>query len=191
MLIASSSFGGIHQHRPNSSSSLLANDDFCFTSSNGSVIPPGSISKNLSPEFSHGSQPSNQKNMSMKIPSTNDMDAVKINGMSTTIQSEVILSNNERNSNSPQNNCEETINLITKNIAEINSEDSQRKQTLQMIKIPTSIKGCKNKFKRGELSFRDLVDVVLIPSRNEFRAACCDLWWTRNDFMKNQQATIR
>lgn len=56
--------------------------------------------------------------------------------------------------------------------------------------MPKAKIGCKKKFKRGALSFRDLVDVVLIPSRNEFRAACCDLWWTRNDFLQNQQATI-
>lgn len=44
---------------------------------------------------------------------------------------------------------------------------------------------------RPGLSFNELAEVVLIPSRGELRGVSCDLWWSRNDFLLNQQETIR
>lgn len=38
------------------------------------------------------------------------------------------------------------------------------------------------------LNFNNFLKVVLIPCRDEFRKAQCDLWWTGNDFMNFKQA---
>ena len=43
---------------------------------------------------------------------------------------------------------------------------------------------------KKRLTFRESVDVALIPSRTEFKAASCDLWWSREQFNANQNATL-
>lgn len=44
---------------------------------------------------------------------------------------------------------------------------------------------------RASLSFKELVDVVLIPSRKELKSVSSELWWSREDFNANQDATLR
>ena len=43
---------------------------------------------------------------------------------------------------------------------------------------------------KKRLTFKESVDVALIPSRTEFKAASCDLWWSREQFNANQNATL-
>ena len=43
---------------------------------------------------------------------------------------------------------------------------------------------------KKRLTFKESVDVALIPSRTEFKAASCDLWWSRDQFNANQNATL-
>ena len=48
----------------------------------------------------------------------------------------------------------------------------------------------KSSLTKKRLTFRESVDVALIPSRTEFKAASCDLWWSREQLNANQNATL-
>lgn len=41
----------------------------------------------------------------------------------------------------------------------------------------------------SRVSFKDSVEVVLAPTREEFKKANCDLWWSRNDYLTFQNTS--
>mmetsp|Transcript_4944 Transcript_4944/g.6812 ORF Transcript_4944/g.6812 Transcript_4944/m.6812 type:complete len:389 (-) Transcript_4944:227-1393(-) len=187
MLIASSSFGDLH--RPSSSSSIATDDFGSFHESCSCTMMP----KNYMPEISHCLNTSNQikcaEIITVNIPCNETGNVIK---SETTRILSVEVQTDERNSESTQKDKDYVENIIEAS-TDSNNFKKHSNDISEHLKININMQtkvGYKAKFKKGSLSFRDFVDVVLIPSRNEFRAACCDLWWTRNDFLQNQQATI-
>lgn len=55
----------------------------------------------------------------------------------------------------------------------------------ESIPMTSETEMCKKPF---GVNFNSLLKVVLIPSREEYRKAQCDLWWTGNDFFSFKQA---
>eukprot|EP01038_Epipyxis_sp_PR26KG_P014422 gene14422-19353_t len=47
---------------------------------------------------------------------------------------------------------------------------------------------CETSNRRALVRFNSLLNVILIPSRMEYRQARCDLWWSGTDFFAFQQA---
>ncbi|RYH11894.1 hypothetical protein EON65_38610 [archaeon] len=46
-----------------------------------------------------------------------------------------------------------------------------------------------NNGKDSKVSFHSQVQVVLTPTRDEYKKATCDLWWSKSDYLSFQQAS--